>query len=337
MKVSKFLSWTVGVFWASILAGCGGGPGSNSTVQMSTVQSRFDTWIQAGAVPGLSWLLRSPSRSSTDYLFAQVASVRASPQSGPQELILVDENLTSTLSIPASNTRSVQRVLKDGVIHYRHAGSKVVVSYVGDLIESHYYATDDATLLYTEVIDELSPIGSFLGTVSNNEIFNLHYDLMKSPAPTGLNTATSWASDAAYIAIKSYFRDPLLVLVDWATPTSGVSVNPYSGSETTIEAFFSSHASWMFGGNAYVMPSGSISNISGARVWVADTALPVSSYPTTTYRALIELDHHLYAGIYYPANTRLRYRNQIDSTIQLDQRLVLNRAALNSLRQAVSF
>ena len=52
---------------------------------------------------------------------------------------------------------------------------------------------------------------------------------------------------------------------------------------------------------------------------------------------MIELGQRLYVGIYYPANTRLRYRDQIDPSQQIDYRVVLNPAALVSMKQAMSF
>lgn len=320
-----------------VLVACGGGSSGEPPRQMSMLQSRFDAWIQAGTVAGLSWSLHSPTRYASDYLLASVVSTAASPQSGPQLVSVVDENLTVTLGVPAPSTRSAQRVLLNGTIRYRHMGSKSVVAYVGDVIESRFYAVDDQTLLYVEVLDEVGAPAPLTGTLGNNNAFNRRYDLAHSPAPTGLDTNTQWAQDAAYISVKSYFRDPLLVVVDWSAPTYDANVNAYAGTETTIEAFFGSHPNWTYGSTTYTLNAGSIDSINDVRVWRANTALPSSNYPTTAYRTLIELDQKLYVGLYYPANTRLRYRDQIDNTQQQDHLLVLNRAALGTLRQAVSF
>lgn len=319
------------------LCGCGGGGSADAPRTMSPSQSRLDPWIQTGAVMGLGWSLRSPTRSASDYLFATVLSAAVSPQSGPQAVTSALENLTTSLSLPAANTRSVQRVLISGAIRYRHAGTKTVVAYVGDAVESRFYAVDEQTVLLTQVADEVGAPTSLTGTMASNDAFNRHYDLFQAPAPTGLAPNTPWASDAAYIAVKAYFRDPLLLTLDWSTTTYDANVSAYAGTETNLEAFFASHPNWTYGGNTYSLGSGSISNIQGARVWVANTALPVANYPTTTYRALIELDQKLYVGLYYPANTQIRYRDQLDNTQQLDHSMVLNRAALLSLRQAVSF
>lgn len=331
--------WHAALLWlmAVCLIACGGGSSGGHPLPMSSLQSRFDAWIQAGSVAGLSWNLHSPTRFAGDYLFAWMVSTTDSPQSGAQPVSVLDENLTTSLTVPASSTRSVQRLLVNGVIRYRHAGSSTMVAYVENVIESRFYATDDQTLLYTEVLDEATAPTPLTGTLADNTVFNRQFDLAHAPAPSGLSVSTPWGQDAAYLAVKTYFRDPLWMVNDWSLTTYDANVNAYAGAETTIEAFFANHPTWTYGGNSYTLGAGSIQLVDGVRVWRANTALPLASYPTTSYRTLIELGQKLYAGLYYPAGTRLRYRDQIDNTQQLDSRLMLNRAALRTLQQAVSF
>jgi hypothetical protein len=336
MKLKNILFLPSLCFAISVLTGCGGG--SNDVAPaMSVTQSRFDTWIQAGGIAGLSWVLRSPNRSASDYLFATVVSTQSSPQNAPQVVSLAQENLTSTLTVPVLNTRGVQRFVHGGAIRYRHTGTKTVIAYTGDVIESRMYAVDDQTVLATEVVDDVSAPISLTSTVGSSPDFNRHYDLFQAPVATGIDPNANWIQDAAFVTVKAYFRDPMLQVVDWSTPTYDSNVNAYNGPETTIEAFFANRSTWTFNGIGYAMNSGRIENIQGARVWVANAAFPSANYPTTTYRTLIQFNQKLYAGLYYPANNRIRYRDQIDSTQSLDYLIVLNRNALLSLRQAVSF
>ncbi|PIT73197.1 hypothetical protein B9Z31_10560 [Limnohabitans sp. G3-2] len=245
--------------------------------------------------------------------------------------------MTATLELPDNINRSAQRVLHNGAIRYRLIDSKIHAAYVDDVIESHFYDVDGRTVLFVEVVDDVSAPVRLSGPVGNNDIFNRQYDLFQLPVAAGIDPNTNWNNEAAYTSIKSYHRDPMLAVVDWSSPTFDAQVNAYAGPESAVENFFATHPIWSYGGNSYGLNSGTIVTVQGARAWVATTPLPSASYPTTAYRAMIELGQRLYVGIYYPANTRLRYRDQIDPSQQIDYRVVLNPAALVSMKQAMSF
>jgi len=267
----------------------------------------------------------------------------ASPSTGPQDQGGLATNLASTLTLPTLSQRYVIRVLKSGVIYMGNHDSKSTWTYAGSDVLSNGYASDGLTLLSTTVYDNWSSPIALSGQIGAATILKSFLSFTKSTSQTvNFDFSQSWLSGSTYFTRKGYQKNDTLYLRDWTGTTYTSAVTPYSGTESTIEAYFASTpvattGGFTYDGVLYNLASGTIGTIEGARAWVANAKRPTSASATDEYVTLVELNGKIYFGVLEKAGTRFKYVDGVDATIINDYNIRLNSTAATSLKATFKF
>ena len=332
------------IFAATLLQACGGG-GSAGPIEpsLSSVQSNYLQSTLTGTYSGLSWRLPASNVApvdGTDYLLATTYALSASPENGEQTLQKSTENLTTSLTMPLVNT-TAERILKNGKIEVFDFDSVTKVSFVGANIETAQYAQDGSTLLFTKEFDDWSQPQQLSGTLASSDILRQFYGFGRLNIPTYFNKTVAWRPGSSYVTRKQKTVTEIIEVHDWNTRTYDSSVDPWSGTQTTIETMFNYVESAVSGvtvrGVTYTFADGAVTTKEGVRMWVATTKQPTSVSAADSYVTFMELNSKIYLCTLTPALTRIRFIDGIDTTQINDYNIRFNAAAVQSIKDAVNF
>ena len=329
----------------AMVTACGGGGSGDSGTKsgLSITQQNFETTTKADYYVTFDWYLPNTDMAptnGTNFFNYGINLALTSPSAGPVLNTTSSINMTKTLKLPDATKRYVDRVLKSGVIYYTNDTSKQVWSYAGNDVLLTTYATDGQTKLYTSVYDDWSAPIPFSGTIGTTSILKSFYGFTRLNTPSNFDFTNYWYVGSSYFTRKGYQQADTLFVWDWTGVSYDANVTPYSGSESTIEALFSTNK-YMNGIGVdnvlYKINEGTISTIEGTRTWVANVPRPTSASPTTGFVALFELNGKIYGGALRKAGARFNSVDGIDSTKINDYNIKLNSKAVESLKQTVKF
>lgn len=335
---------------ATILSACGGGgsgggtdPGGTLSSGLSTTQTNFEASTKNDAIAGFDWYLPTSNVApvpGTAYFLYATDSIASSPASGAvqDQHSLVD--LASTLSMPPTSRLGVSRVLKNGTIQVVNDASKQVWTYSGQDVVATTYAADGTTPLLSGEYDDWSAPIPLAGTIDSATVLKSFFGFLRFDEPLNYDFSKTWLAGSSYITRKGFQSASALFLRDWSGSTYDAGVTPYPGSETTIEAMFANpgYAGGIVVDHVpYVIGSGSISTIEGARVWVASNPRPASASPTEGFVAFAELHGAIYFGTFRKAGARFKTIDGVDSTIVHDYSVRVNVRAAESIQQTVKY
>lgn len=338
--------FSLAIFLAACGGGGGGGEASTPAAGLSTTQKNFESAAINDSYVVYNWKLPSTNVvpvTGTNFMYVSNISVPSSPSSGAVVEARVASNYTASLALPNLTQSGVVRVLKSGVIYVGNETARSEWSYFGGDVLSTGFAVDGVTPLQTTVYDSWSAPVALTGQISGSTILKSFLGFTKATSQTvNFDFSQSWLSGSSYFTRKGYDRDDTLFLYDWTGTTYSSAVNPYPGTETTIETMFANASFVAVGGLTvdsvvYPLAAGTISSYQGARVWIANAKRPTSASPTNTYVAYIELNGKIYPGIFEKAGTRFNYIDGVDSTIVNDYNIRLNSHAAASMKTAIKF
>jgi len=336
----------------ALVSGCGGGGGggTSSAANLSTPTVTTDLTTQNAAAAltsgyySLSWSVPAAGVapvSGTNYLYSVHIITPASPASGTQTYNLTESNLATTLALPDISQTGISRVVKDGKVYARSSQDKISVYFSGNDVVFDDLASDGSTVISSGLFDSWSaPIA-----LSSSDPIQIAPDELK--AAVGFLTRTTdsnfdfsprWQAGSAYYKVSSVRRIDTLYTYDWSGKTYDSNING-SNFSGTLEQFFASitNNTLTIGSQQFTIGDGTISSVSGVRAWVANTAVPASTLPTTGYYTLYEMNGSIYIGYLERANTRIHQISSLDGTVLLDYSVRLNDAAINSIKQALKF
>ena len=332
----------LGVITSQIVACGGSGDNSGTSGAMNVNKQNFEE-ILTGGYYSLVWNIPAAGVtpvSGTHFVYSEKIGPATSPSKDTQTYIPSPSNLSATLTLPDMAQRGIVRVVIDGKVYARSSLDKINVHYLGDNIVFNPLASDGNTVLFSEVFDSWSaPIAlSATDTIRTapNEV-KAAVGLLTHPTDSNFDLSRTWLSGSAYIKRSSRKSVDTLFTYDWSGKTYDKNVNGTNFSGT-LENFFATLPSETvtIGAVQYKISDGVISTVSGVRAWVASTAAPASSLPTTSYYTLYEMGGSIFVGYLQKANTRIRQVSAIDGTELLEYSVRFNAAAINSIKQSLT-
>ena len=339
-KVTKLATVLIG---CALITACGGGGSASSPDGLSVVQKNYLASTLTNTYHGFYWNLPTTNiapTSGTHYFLASTFSLAASPENAPQNLVAAAENMSTSLAEPNINI-TTQRVLKDGAITSYQLDSITKIYFSNGNVLGDQYASDGVTKIGTAEFDDWSEPIPLSGTLANSDILKRFYGFARLNNSSYFDKTTEWRAGSAYITRKRRNLTEGVRLIDWNTRTYDTNVDPWSGSQTTIETMFD-YVETNFGGitasgTSYQFSDGAITTKEGTRMWIATEKLPTSTSASDAYAAFMELNNSIYLGHYIPALTRERLIDGLDSTIVNDFSIRFNPVALQTIKDAVNF
>jgi hypothetical protein len=334
-----------------VLSACGGGSGGSpaapSAPALSETQYTYESFALAsnGGLFDLEGDLEPEMNSAGATVISPVStfyteqiSIPKSPAGGPQPL--TDTIATAASTLPAPTSFKNSRLVVGGAVYVATVPSTGQVKYSGNNVETDYYATGTNTV----VLSTLST--SYTVTNLNGLIAASPWELFGGSS-VGLiqsfngqpvyNQNAMWQPQSAYIKVVRQMLGDSLAALDCAAPaTDGVNVTPCSTTVSTLENFFPAVSP--VDGKTYQIGDGQIVNSqNGVRAWVSNT--PVASVPTTSYAVFYQLSGAIYSGLLVKDGTTTQsYATaQDNSIITQNFKILLNAAAVNSIKSAVTF
>ena len=310
---------------------------------LSTTQANFEASTKNDAVASFDWYLPTSNVApvpGTAFFLYSIDSIASSPASGAVQDQHSVVDLASTLSMPPTSRLSVSRVLKNGTIYAVNDASMQVWTYSGNDVVTTTYAADGTTPLLSGDYDDWSAPIPLTGTIESATVLQSFFGFLRFDEPLNYDFTKTWQAGSSYFTRKGFQNGSALFLRDWSGTTYDANVTPYPGSETTIEAMFANPG--YAGGIVvdkvpYVIGSGSISTIEGARVWVATNPRPASTSPTEGFVAFAQLRGAIYYGTLRKAGARFKTIDGVDSTIVHDYSVRVNVRAAESIQQSVKY
>ena len=341
LRIGRWIA-LLGVITSQIIA-CGGGADNSGTSGALNVNKQNFEEILNGGYYSLVWNIPAAGVtpvSGTHFVYSEKIGPTTSPSKGTQTYIPYPSNLSATLTLPDMAQRGIVRVVIDGKVFARSTLNKMNVYYSGDNIVFDSLASDGVTVLSSDVIDSWSaPVAlSTTDTIRTapNEV-KAAIGLLTHTTDSNFDLSRTWLSGSAYIKRSGRRSVDTLFTYDWSGKTYDNNVNGTNFSGT-LENFFATVPSGTvtIGTVQYKISDGVISTVSGVRAWVASTAAPTSSLPTTSYYTLYEMGGSIFIGYLQKANTRTRQVSAIDGTELLEYSVRFNDAAINSIKQTLT-
>ena len=233
------------------------------------------------------------------------------------------------------STKDIARVLKSGVIYSKNHDSKLVWSFEGADVLATSYATDNVTVLASEVYDSWSAPIALTGAIATATILKSFISFIQlTNSPAIFDFYKNWLNGARYFKVTSYQKaDTLYVLDGPLLPATQL---------TKIEDLFTTDDAKAKGGitldnSVYAFGAGTIGSVEGSRVWIANTKRPGSISPTDSHVVIFQLGKNFYLGYFVKAGTRKKWIDRVDSTLINDYAVALNATAAVSISQAATF
>jgi hypothetical protein len=333
-----------------VLSACGGGSGGTSSVPsapaISETQLTYESFALAsnGGLFDLEGSLDiDTTASGTEALnpastfFTEQISIPKSPSGGAQPLTDTVASVASTLTAPTSP--AITRYMVGGTVYSAAFPSTGKVTYPpGGDVQTDYYASGSTQIVYSTLSTSYTvTLLTGLIAASPSELLN--------GSDVGLITNTvngeplykpgaAWQAHSAYIKVVRQVSGDTLVVSDCAAPvTTGPNPTPCASDVTTLESFFPYVSP--VDGSTYQIGDGQIVNsLAGVRAWVANT--PVASAATPVYLVFYQGTGGIYAGLLLKNGTTLQ-EFPAGSTTPQSFRILLNAAAVNSIKAAITF
>lgn len=331
-----------------MLSACGGGSGGSpsapSAPALSETQFTYESFALAsnGGLFDLEGDVTSyPSATGTvtvapaSTFFTEQISIPKSPSGGAQ--LLTDTVATVASTLPAPTTFSGGRFMVGGTVYAAAPPSAGQVTYSGNNVQTDFYATDSNKIAYSVLSTNYTiSLVSGLFASSPSELFNnSELGLINgSGGRTLYKQGSTWQAQSAYMKVTRQFLGDTLTVYDCTgAVTTGTNPTPCSSTVTTLENFFPA-VDPLNSNVTYQIGDGQIVNSqNGVRAWVGNT--PVASLATTVYPVFYEAPGGIYAGLLAKDGTvQQQFAN--DGTTQ-NFRIVFNAAAINSIKNAITF
>ena len=327
------------------LCACGGGGGGSGTppveANLSQDQKTFESVNTQGGQFTLIWKFPFGGGnlvSGTDY-FSAISNglLPQSPaQGGAQIQVGYATSLDSALT---AETFTPSRYLSGGSVLVAPLNAVRRVSYVGDAVRVDYLASDNVTVLTSAQFSQYAVV-PLAGPMGNSpEELLASVPIQDWIGFNNFSATASWQAGAAYIRQRGVRVGDVVIAQDCpndTTPatTTGSQPSPCA-SGLTLEQLFPAILPYqtLHPDESYQLADGTISQVAGVRMWVANAPLPLAESSTLAHRVYYELNGNVYTGILEKDGTAFRYRQADGSAV--DYTISLNQAAVGSLQAGV--
>ena len=328
---------------AAVLCACGGGgSGTPPPVEanLSQDQKTFESVNTQGGQFSLIWKFPFGGGnlvSGTDYLVAISSGLLPrSPSQGAQIQAAQSMSLDSAL---AGRIVNPSRYVSGGAVLVAPVNAVRRVSYVGDAVRVDYLASDNATVLTSAQFSQYAVV-PLAGPMGNSpEELLAAVPIQDWIGFNNFSATASWQAGAAYIRQQGVRVGDVVIAEDCpndTTPvtTTGSQPSPCASGLTLEQSFPATlPLQTLHPDESYQLADGTISQVAGVRMWVANAPLPLADSSTSVYRVYYELNGNVYTGILEKDGTPFRYK-QYDGSV-VDYTLSLNQAAVGSLQAGV--
>ena len=330
---------------AAVLCACGGGGGGSVTpppveANLSQDQKTFESVNTQGGQYSLIWKFPFGGGnlvSGTDYLVAISNGVLPrSPSQGAQIQAAQSTSLDSAL---AGRIVNPTRYVSGGAVLAAPVNAVRRVSYVGDAVRVDYLASDNATVLTSAQFSQYAVV-PLAGPMGNSpEELLAGVPIQDWIGFNNFSATASWQAGSAYIRQQGVRVGDVVIAEDCPNDTTPVTTTGSQPSPCatglTLEQMFPATLplQTLHPDESYQLADGTISQVAGVRMWVANSPLPLVESGTQAYRVYYELNGNAYTGILEKDGTPFRYRQSDGSAVNYT--LSLNQAAVNSLQAGV--
>ncbi|RWA51306.1 hypothetical protein AU476_23465 [Cupriavidus sp. UYMSc13B] len=282
--------------------------------------------------------------SGADYIYANSSGgLLASPASaGPQIETPVLTALVSGFALP-SNTPASTRYLFSGSILVRSPSANQRVSYTAAGIQRELFADDGASVVQTTVQKNFSEtaLSGNLNAAPAELLAQYPLDYWKTG--NNLTAGAQWETGAVYIKRATtnigdtYMVQDCYVSKTNTVATAGDQPTPcYSGKTLTSDGVFPinlyrSGNSWPYEHDE--QGDGTITQINGVNMWIANAVLPLQNSPTVARRIYFELNGNVYGGKLITDGTPFNVRQADGSVVSYS--IALNSQAVGSIQDAL--
>ena len=330
---------------AAVLCACGGGGGGSGTpppveANLSQDQKTFESVNTQGGQYSLIWKFPFGGGnlvSGTDYLVAISNGVLPrSPSQGAQIQTAQSTSLDSAL---AGRIVNPSRYVSGGAVLVAPVNAVRRVSYVGDAVRVDYLASDNATVLTSAQFSQYAVV-PLTGAMGNSpEELLADVPIQDWIGFNNFAATATWQAGSAYVTQHGVRVGDVVIAQDCpndTTPTTTTGSQPAPcATGQTLEQIFPATLplQTLHPDESYQLADGTISQVAGVRMWVANSPLPPVESGTQAYRVYYELNGNAYTGILEKDGTPFRYRQSDGSAVNYT--LSLNQAAVNSLQAGV--
>ncbi|XVJ69300.1 MAG: hypothetical protein HEQ39_06355 [Rhizobacter sp.] len=313
------------------------------TLVLSANQQLYEELALGQGAHRFSWNLNSSGgqTTGTNYARTDFSLLTSSPLTqGPQNFVQSTvSNLTATL--PDVSTTPT-RVLRDGTIYVvPSTGFRTRVSYVGSDVQSDSYASDNTTIVSTELRSDYASL-PLTGTMAANSTTSFARYLNSFFTNTAvLNQNATFATGSKYITYTSKNKGDLYRVFDCFAATVDANVSPCATGVSLASALTAGIASGS-DGKTYFLADGAISTVGGVQVWVANAARPQSATLSVTVqnRIYFALNGNVYTGALVRDGAIVNgsyYISTSPSTLTfLPYTMRMNKAARDSVQAAMA-
>lgn len=324
--------------------GGGGGGGSGSAPAepvLSQDQKTFESVNLQGGQFGLVWKFPFGGGnlvSGTDYISAiSNGLLPQSPAGGePQIQTAQAASLDSAL---AGRTFAPARYLSGASVVVAPLDTVRRVSYVGGAVRVDFLASDSTTVLTSLQYSQYAavPLNGAMG--NSPEELLAAVPVQDWIGYNNFSATASWQAGSAYIRQQGMRVGDVVIVQDCpndttqATTTGNQPAPCVSGQ--TLEQVFPVILPYQTRKPIEndLLTDGTISQVAGVRMWIANSPLPLEQSSTTAYRVYFEMNGNVYTGVLQKDGTPIRYRQADGSAV--DYTVSLNQAAVNSLQAGV--
>ena len=319
---------------------------NNNNTQLSATQINFEASEKDVPLNAIYWNLPETdiAPGAGHYFYLDQYSISDSPSLGEQRVTKTRTNLTSTLSLPATDLTPA-RIVVNGTVYVIDDKSIIKIKYSNGNIIKTYATSDNTQNLLSFVTDYWSAPTKLSGVIIGSDFASHNLGFTDLGEPHNFNENYSWLPNSAYVIRKSYLENDALFLKDWSTTrvSTGTNVIPLQiAGINTIEAYFNYRSSkglgpLVFDGMSFNLTDGTIKTVQGLRTWIANTPKPVTYKPTTEYLTISEMNGMLYEGAFISAQTRTLVNDQTNLGSTLDYTVSLNDQAISSIKKLINF
>ncbi len=338
---------------AVALGACGGGGGGSAgssvggsgtpptaPAPLSQDQATFESVNTQGGQVSLTWQFPFGGGnlvSGTDYLVATSNGVLPrSPSQGAQIQVAESTSLDPDL---ASKATSPSRYLSGGVVWVAPVNTVRRISYVGDAVRVDYMATDGLTVLTSAQFSQYAVV-TLSGPMDNSpEELLANVPIQDWVGFNNFSAAASWQAGSAYIRQQGKRVGDVVIVNDCPNDTTPVTTTGSQPSPcatgSTLEQMFPVTLPYqsMHPTEHEQLADGTISQVAGVRMWVANATLPLEYSGTPVHRVYYELNGNVYTGVLEKDGTAFRYRQ--DDGSEVSYSISLNQAAVASIGAGV--
>jgi hypothetical protein len=329
-----------------LLAGCGGGGGGSGAsapggVALSADQQIYEDAELHGGTYALLWNLPYGGGAlvnGVDYFSAAGTGglVQSPAIAGPQRETPVITSLSNALTVPY---QLPLRYLLGGQVIVRSAGAVRQVSYAGGAVQIDYLADDGQTIVESALFSDFSQV-SLSGPMSNApEELQAAYPVVDWINANHFSASTSWLAGSTYnkrhgaVVGDTYFAEdctnspsnPVTTTANIAACQTGATLDGFF-PVTLVDPDGHPYETDFAG-------DGSIQQVQGLRMWIANAPLADELDPTTAYRVYYELDGNVYMGTLWKDATAFCYLQTDGSAV--DYLIGLNQAAADSVQSGL--